>query len=218
MRRTAPHLADRRVVFTLVFGLAYPLAFTGVAQVALPGQGGRLEDDGGRQAGRLEPDRPGLPQPVIGKNGKPKLDEEGEEMLVPDKRYFQPRPSQTGYAATSPSSATSGPTASKSAKRCGENLAAYLKLERPLRPGPDRGRRPSRRDHAVGVRRRPAHLRGQRPRSRRTGSPRSASLPLAEVEDLISDHTDGRFLGLFGEPGVNVLELNLALDKEAPIK
>ena len=43
-------------------------------------------------------------------------------------------------------------------------------------------------------------------------------LPLAKVEDLISDHTDGRFLGLLGEPGVNVLELNIALDKEAPIK
>jgi len=43
-------------------------------------------------------------------------------------------------------------------------------------------------------------------------------LPLAQLEDLISAHTNGRFLGVFGEPGVNVLELNLALDKEAPIK
>ena len=39
-------------------------------------------------------------------------------------------------------------------------------------------------------------------------------LPLERVEELISEHTDGRSLGVFGEPGVNVLELNLALDEE----
>jgi len=37
-------------------------------------------------------------------------------------------------------------------------------------------------------------------------------LPMATVNKLIAEHTDGRFLGIFGEPGVNVLELNLALD------
>jgi K+-transporting ATPase ATPase C chain len=41
-------------------------------------------------------------------------------------------------------------------------------------------------------------------------------LPLQRVLDLVSEHTDGRFLGLFGEPGVNVLQLNLSIDKEAP--
>ena len=43
-------------------------------------------------------------------------------------------------------------------------------------------------------------------------------LALAKVDELISAHTDGRFLGLLGEPGVNVLQLNIALDKEAPLR
>ena len=38
-----------------------------------------------------------------------------------------------------------------------------------------------------------------------------------QIAELIDEHTDGRSLGLFGEPGVNVLELNLALDKELPL-
>jgi K+-transporting ATPase ATPase C chain len=37
---------------------------------------------------------------------------------------------------------------------------------------------------------------------------------MATVNKLIDDHTDGRFLGVFGEPGVNVLELNLALNNQ----
>jgi K+-transporting ATPase ATPase C chain len=42
----------------------------------------------------------------------------------------------------------------------------------------------------------------------------SRALPVEAVQDLISDHTEGRFLGIFGEPGVNVLRLNLALDSD----
>jgi potassium-transporting ATPase KdpC subunit len=41
---------------------------------------------------------------------------------------------------------------------------------------------------------------------------RIRGVPLATVLDLVAKHTDGRSLGVFGEPGVNVLELNLALD------
>ena len=41
-------------------------------------------------------------------------------------------------------------------------------------------------------------------------------IPLDRVNQLIDDHTDGRALGVLGEPGVNVLELNIALDKESP--
>ena len=44
---------------------------------------------------------------------------------------------------------------------------------------------------------------------------RCAGSPLARVNDLIDENTDGRQLGFLGEPGVNVLELNLALDRES---
>jgi K+-transporting ATPase ATPase C chain len=43
-------------------------------------------------------------------------------------------------------------------------------------------------------------------------------LPLTKVDELISAHTEDRTLGLLGEPGVNVLELNIALDEEAPLR
>ena len=56
----------------------------------------------------------------------------------------------------------------------------------------------------------PANARLQAPRV----AERAAST-LAEVLELVDEHTDGRSLGFLGEPGVNVLELNLALDEQA---
>jgi potassium-transporting ATPase KdpC subunit len=205
------------IAFTLIFGLAYPLAMTGISQVVFHGKadGSKLTVNGRLVGSSLIGQS--FSRPIIGKNGKPKLDEEGEEILVPDKRYFQPRPSQTGYSANVTYFSNSGPNSIEEREAVREALAAYVKLEKPY------DRSLSKADVPVdavtmsgsGVDPEISEANAEIQAHRIAAVRR---LPLSKVEDLISAHTNGRFLGIFGEPGVNVLQLNLALDEEAPIK
>ncbi len=217
MRRTAITSILAVVAFTLVFGLAYPLAMTGISQVVFHGKanGSKLTVDGKLVGSSLIGQS--FSRPVIGKNGKPKLDEEGEEVLAPDPRYFQPRPSQSGYSGNATFFSNSGPNSVEEREAVRENLAAYVKLEKPY------DRSLSKADVPVDA----VTMSGSGVdpeiseanaliQAHRIAAVRK--LPLSKVEELISDHTSSRFLGVFGEPGVNVLQLNLALDEEAPIK
>jgi K+-transporting ATPase ATPase C chain len=217
MRRAALTSLLAVIVFTLIFGLAYPLAMTGVSQVLFPGKadGSRLTIDGRLVGSSLIGQS--FSRPVIGKNGKPKLDEEGEEILVPDRRYFQPRPSQTGYAPDVTYFSNSGPNSVEEREAVRESLAEYMKLERPFFPELTKDDVPvdAVTMSASGV---DPHISEANAGIQAHRIAAVRKLSLAEVEDLISAHTDGRFLGLFGEPGVNVLELNIALDQEAPIE
>ena len=131
MRRTALNALLAVIAFTAVFGLAYPLAITGISQLVFPGKanGSKLTVDGKLVGSSLIGQS--FSRPVIGKDGKPVLDEEGEEVLAPDKRYFQPRPSQTGYAANATGFSNLGPNSVEEREEVRENLAAYLKLEKP---------------------------------------------------------------------------------------
>ena len=205
------------IVFTLIFGLAYPLAMTGISQVVFPGKadGSKITVDGQVVGSKLIGQS--FSRPVIGKNGKPVLDEEGEEVLAPDKRYFQPRPSQSGYAANTTFFSNSGPNSVEEREAVRENLAAYLHLEKPYDKSLTKADVPvdaiTMSGSGVDPEISEANARIQ---AHRIATVRK--LPLAKVEDLISAHTNGRFIGVFGEPGVNVLQLNLALDEEAPIK
>jgi len=184
------------VVLTVFLGLVYPLAITAVSQVAFPGKadGSKVSIDG----------------KVVGSS----LVGQGFEG---DKAYFQARPSATEYSGDVTYFGNLGPNSVEAREEVRENLASYLKRERPYDRGLTKDRIPvdAVTQSASGV---DPHISEANAgiQAHRVAAVRG--LPLARVEDLISAHTDGRFLGLLGEPGVNVLELNIALDEEAPVK
>jgi len=179
------------IVLTLVFGLAIPAIFTGFAQVAFPSQadGSLIKANGKVVGSRLA----------------------AQAFTKPN--YFHERPSATAppYNAGGTTFANLGPTNPDLAKAVKQQAAAILKLEGPYNPGLTMHDIPvdavttsaSGIDPDIS----PAYARVQ---SRRVAAVRH--LPLQTVERLIRDNTDGRWLGFFGEPGVNVLKLNIALD------
>ena len=182
------------VVLTLVFGLAYPLLFTGFAQVAFPGRsdGSLIERDGVVVGSRLA----------------------AQAFTRPE--YFHPRPSATApeYNAAATTFANLGPTNPDLATAVQERAEAILALEGPFNPGLEIGdipvdavttsasgidphispgeRAPADRARRAGAR----SLRGARRRAHRRARP-----------------TDGSS-GSSARTGVNVLELNLDLDEE----
>jgi potassium-transporting ATPase KdpC subunit len=203
------------VVLTVFLGLVYPLAITGISQVVFPGNanGSKLSVDGKVVGSSLIGQS--FSRPVIGKNGKPALDEEGEEVRAPDKAYFQPRPSATGYAPDVTYFSNLGPNSVEAREAVRENLASYIALEKPYDHTLTKDQVPvdAVTESASGV---DPHISQANAWIQAHRIAAIRHLSLAQVHGLISAHTDGRFLGLLGEPGVNVLQLNIALDKEAP--
>jgi K+-transporting ATPase ATPase C chain len=183
------------VVLTVFLGIAYPLAITGIAQVAFPGKadGSKLSLDG-RVVGSS----------LIGQEFK-------------GAAYFHSRPSATAYSADVTYFGNVGPNSVEGREEVEANLHAYLALEKPFDRSLSRDQVPvdAVTQSASGV---DPHISQANAwiQAHRIAAVRK--LPLARVEDLIAANTDGRSLGLLGEPGVNVLELNVALDKEAPVK
>ena len=180
------------VVFTLLLGLAYPLLTTGAAQVLFPDRAdGSQVVRGGEVVGSR----------LIGQ------DFSGEP------RYFQSRPSVTGYDPAGTFFNNLGPNNAELRDLFEKNLAAYLRRERPFNPGLSASDVPpdAVQTTASGV---DPHISADNAsiQARRVADERG--LELGRVRELIDQSTDGRGLGLLGEPGVNVLELNLALDRE----
>ena len=213
MKRDLISSALAVLVFTALFGLAYPLLTTGAAQVLFPNKadGSQVERGGKVIGSRLIGQDFRIP--VKGANGKDKLDADGNPVLEADPRYFQSRPSATGYSADVTFFNNLGPNSKDLKALFDENVAAYLKLERRYNPGLSKGDIPpdAVQTSASGV---DPHISEDdaQIQARRVAEVRD--LDLARVQQLVEDHNDGRGVGLLGEPGVNVLELNLALDRE----
>jgi len=182
------------VVITAVFGFGYPLLMTGFAQVAFKSQanGSLIKVDGKVVGSKLA------------------------AQAFTSAKYFHERPSATSpaYNAMGTTFANLGPTNPNLAKNVHAAAEAVLELEGPYNPGLT--------IHDIPVDAVTTSASGIDPeisiayaqlQSRRVAAVRH--LPLATVQALIKKYTIGRTWGFFGEPGVNVLELNIALDKES---
>ena len=187
------------IILTLITGLAYPLAMTGIAQVLFPKQAqGSLIERNGTVVG----------SELIG------------QVFESDK-YFHGRPSAT--TAPDPNDSTKTvPAPYNAANSGGSNLGPSnkalidrvqgdmdkLKQENPSAPVPTDLVTTS----ASGL---DPHISPEAALFQVPRIARARNLPEDRIRQLVADHTEGRFLGLLGEPHVNVLLLNLALDQLA---
>jgi len=195
------------LLLTLILGLAYPLAMTGFAQVAFGNNAnGSLAVRNGKTVGSTLIGQE-FTKPVL-KNGQPTKDAKGNPVVEADPRYFQSRPSAAGlgYDPTSSSASNLGPENKDLIASIKDRRAAAAKLDgvSPAQVAPDAllasG---SGLDPHIS----PAYAQEQIPRVARV-----RGLSVAQVQKLVDENTQGRTLGFLGEPRVNVLTLNLALD------
>ena len=200
------------VVLTLLFGIGYPLVVTGISQVAFPGNAnGQQVDVNGKLVGSKLIGQNFSTQ--VYKNGKPEI-KNGVPVTNPDPRYFQSRPSATVPPNNGAASTFSnlGPNSTATEQEIASNIQAFIALNKPYDPGLTVAKVPvdaantsaSGLDPDISVAN--ADIQAHRVAAVR-------HLPLATVMALVSKYTGGRGLGFSGESGVNVLELNLALDR-----
>ena len=198
------------ILLTVVLGLAYPLLMTGIAQVGFThkADGSLIERDGQTVGSSLIGQA--FTRPVE-KDGKAVVDQDGNPVYEADPAYFQSRPSAagTGYDPLASSASNLAPTSPDLLRLVEERRAAAAELDGVAAstvPPDALTASGSGLDPDIS----PAYAKEQ---VARVAAERG--LEPAEVQQLVDQHTSGRMLGFLGEPVVNVLELNLALDKLA---
>jgi K+-transporting ATPase ATPase C chain len=184
--------AIRMTILTAVLlGLLYPLAITGAAQVLFPGAAdGSLVQADGR---------------VVGSTHIAQAFSQDE--------YFWSRPSAAGegYDAMASSASNLGPTNRTLAERVSQDVRQQVQAN----PGLASGAVPVDMVTTSGSGLDP-HITVANARAQAARVAAARGLTTQQVVRLIDAHTAGRTFGFFGEPRVNVLELNLALDMAAP--
>lgn len=178
------------LVFTLVLGVGYPLAITGVTQLAFPSQAnGSLVQDSGQTVGSS----------LIGQSF---TDDDGVALA----EWFQSRPSAAGdgYDGGASSGSNLGPESEELVGAVEDRRAAIEDLEGP-------GGIPPEALTASGSGLDP-HISPEYALLQVARVAQARGLQVEDVEDLTRSHIQERDLGYLGEPTVNVLELNLALE------
>lgn len=179
------------LVATLVLGVGYTLVVTGVGQLAMNWQsnGSTVADAAGRPVGSIL-----IAQPFTDAQGKP----------LP--QYFQERPSAGSYSGTASGGSNLGPSNTDLVKQIGERkaaVAAFNGVPATEVPADAVTASGSGLDPAIS----PAYAALQVHRVAQ-----ARGMTDAAVAALVAQNTTGRDLGFLGEPRVNVLQLNLALD------
>jgi potassium-transporting ATPase KdpC subunit len=182
-----------KIFMTIVLGVLYPLAITGISQVVFPHQAnGSLVTVNGKVVG----------SELIGQNfSKPE--------------YFQPRPSAAGndgYDPTASGGSNYGPTNQKLVDRVKASIDKFRK-DNPDYTGPLPADLVTASASGLDPHLSPDSASAQ---AARVAKARGASTD--QVSQLIAQLTEGPDLGMLGEPRVNVLKLNLALDEKLPKK
>jgi K+-transporting ATPase ATPase C chain len=201
------------LVLTLILGVLYPLVLTGISQGVFPGNAnGQKLYVGGKLVGSKIIGQQFGDQVVT--NGKPQVDKNGNPLTNPDPRYFQSRPSATVPPANAAGTAFSnlGPNSTATRDAIVANMQAYLTLEKPYVPTLTVAHVPvdAANSSASGIDPDISQA-NARIQAHRIAAVRH--LTLSQVDSLIDRYTHGRGLGFSGERGVDVLELNLALDR-----
>jgi K+-transporting ATPase ATPase C chain len=215
MRKDLVASAAAVAVFTVLLGLVYPLVMTGLSQVAFPGaaDGSRIERNGKLIGSSLIGQD--FRRQATDADGQPRKDADGEPVLEADPRYFQSRPSATGYNPAGTYFNNLGPNSSALRDQFVAYVKAYLALEGPDNPGLQAKDIPvdAVQTSASGV---DPHISPENAAIQAARVARERDVALDRVRALVDENTDDRSLGVLGEPGVNVLELNLALDHAFP--